>query len=467
VRMFRKISLIGIASCCFLVYTLIEFTDNNNIHLERIAMKRFELAEQQVKQNITKSNKTIKVPEIEKYNYTLITYNENNKTKNVHQKSLTHKLDTGRTTTPRQTTKYLLFWPHAGFSNQIIALQRAAQVAYATNRTLVLPPVLPHHTFKVDTLQYPKYEAESAGQCEKEKWIHHYMELARKLDDFPSFEALFNFDSISIKTHGLNVIDMQEFARLKHVNATDFSKWCTNVYKEDSGCKYASSGPIYFGIVNAIKEKCRDKSIAAIGSAYLIRPPPNATHIKNWDTIESYFDRKLDLSRDMLKLLHSIHKKLPLNYIGAHIRIRDLARCSPKDSCEHTCNEKETKTPFLDLMKDIATVQNTSNVVLGYGNEVVLKCFKYFAKEKYIVTTAYDIVENDPELLKMLERIESEKNTIYLLLDQILIATAMHVKMKHANPVVTGSTYQRNINMWHNRRQDLLAKMHNQISRIH
>lgn len=46
--------------------------------------------------------------------------------------------------------KYLLFWPHGGFSNQVLGLQRAAQIAYASKRTLVLPPVFPHHTFKRD-----------------------------------------------------------------------------------------------------------------------------------------------------------------------------------------------------------------------------------------------------------------------------------------------------------------------------
>mmetsp|Transcript_8137 Transcript_8137/g.11623 ORF Transcript_8137/g.11623 Transcript_8137/m.11623 type:complete len:507 (-) Transcript_8137:117-1637(-) len=63
VRMFRKISLIGIASCCFLVYTLIEFNEVNGINLERIS-----------------SQETIQVPEIN-YNYTFIRYDENYKTK--------------------------------------------------------------------------------------------------------------------------------------------------------------------------------------------------------------------------------------------------------------------------------------------------------------------------------------------------------------------------------------------------
>ena len=39
---------------------------------------------------------------------------------------------------------YLLFYPHSGYTNQIIALGKAAELARLVNRTLVLPPVLPH-----------------------------------------------------------------------------------------------------------------------------------------------------------------------------------------------------------------------------------------------------------------------------------------------------------------------------------
>jgi len=42
--------------------------------------------------------------------------------------------------------RYLLFYSHSGFSNQLIGMERVAYLALATNRTLVLPPVVPHKT---------------------------------------------------------------------------------------------------------------------------------------------------------------------------------------------------------------------------------------------------------------------------------------------------------------------------------
>lgn len=41
-------------------------------------------------------------------------------------------------------SNYLLFYPHSGCTNQIIALSKAAELARFVNRTLVLPPVMPH-----------------------------------------------------------------------------------------------------------------------------------------------------------------------------------------------------------------------------------------------------------------------------------------------------------------------------------
>ncbi|GFH59606.1 predicted protein [Chaetoceros tenuissimus] len=165
----------------------------------------------------------------------------------------------------------------------------------------------------------------------------------------------------------------------------------------------------------------------------------------------------------MLKLLAAIYKKLPRNYIGAHVRVDDKATCKPQNSCEETCNEERAKNAFKDLITDIDNLHNASHVLLGYGSEMVPKCFEYFAKEKYSFTTVYETVENDPELLQMLERIGSEKDTVYLLLDQILIGIAQNVVMKfsflYSNPKVSVSTYQKTITKWHNHRHDILQAM--------
>ena len=59
----------------------------------------------------------------------------------------------------------------------------------------------------------------------------------------------------------------------------------------------------------------------------------------------------------------------------------------------------------------------------------------------------------------MLEGIRSEKDTVYLLLDQILIGLVENVNLKVNFGRKFVSTYQGEIIKWHNRRHDLLTSM--------
>ncbi|CAG8851442.1 18984_t:CDS:1, partial [Racocetra persica] len=55
--------------------------------------------------------------------------------------------DIKRSVLPTQETslqgkKFLTFLPHSGFSNQFISLRNAIMLAYITNRTLIMPPII-------------------------------------------------------------------------------------------------------------------------------------------------------------------------------------------------------------------------------------------------------------------------------------------------------------------------------------
>jgi hypothetical protein len=71
---------------------------------------------------------------------------------------------TTSTTTPSQpptSPSFLLYYTHGGYSNQLIALQHAAQLAYKLNRTLVIPPVLPHTNEEIKL--FPDWKRDAAG----------------------------------------------------------------------------------------------------------------------------------------------------------------------------------------------------------------------------------------------------------------------------------------------------------------
>ena len=117
-----------------------------------------------------------------------------------------------------------MFFSHSGISNQLIGLERAAYLAFATNRTLFLPPVLPRVTAVADDLKYPKITAKAAGsgcghmQVTRSVFHMYTHTLSWQLPvQFPFYKALFDVYDIFHETGGLKVIDMPEFARTRTV----------------------------------------------------------------------------------------------------------------------------------------------------------------------------------------------------------------------------------------------------------
>ncbi|KAG7351560.1 hypothetical protein IV203_010920 [Nitzschia inconspicua] len=126
-------------------------------------------------------------------------------------------------TTPNPA--FLLFFAHSGYSNQVLAIQRAAQLAYKLNRTLVVPPVLPH---KGDLPElFPNWKWAAAGStCYSH--LHYEALQDRTLDQallatelngpkarFPSYHSIMDFEALRNST-GLQVLDLDEFMQQKH-----------------------------------------------------------------------------------------------------------------------------------------------------------------------------------------------------------------------------------------------------------
>jgi hypothetical protein len=150
------------------------------------------------------------------------------------------------TTTPyiTPTPSFLVYFAHSGFSNQLNALIRAAQLAYKLNRTLVLPPVLAHTVN--DVKLFPNWKPDGVGkpcQAHKDFAIHQIKAtkqaeraISRNATDthsiwpkFPSFANVMDF-SVLTDTTGLKTLDLDEFmqrndkGRIGHAAAKGFSR---------------------------------------------------------------------------------------------------------------------------------------------------------------------------------------------------------------------------------------------------
>ena len=134
---------------------------------------------------------------------------------------------------------------------------RAAQLAHATNRTLVLPPVLPHTGDAV--VKFPQWSSRAAGKppgalCNLTRYQEHQQEAIYDVqkalqivqDDksgtFPSFKEVIDF-SVLEELGLLRVIDMPALAAAFGDQLPSLYNFGKNETIDLTGAVYARQGP--------------------------------------------------------------------------------------------------------------------------------------------------------------------------------------------------------------------------------
>jgi hypothetical protein len=352
--------------------------------------------------------------------------------------------------------RYLLFYNHSVFSNQLVSLEKAAHFALATNRILVLPPVLPHTSVKESGLAFPAFKGRAAGsKCSPMSSYQNFLNVVE--DDvkkasnmklpFPSFMDLFDFE-------GSNVIDMKDFVKdNRNINSKN---WCKGPKHEIEKKMVASCGDkaSFADLVPYFMETCSlDRRIAVIGSAFVLP--------KRLSDPGAYFGREANSSfkdlipsQKVLFLLQAkeMYSRLPKGYTGVHIRFSD-------NQVIDDCDESAVKEAYTNVFNDLndKNVPNDTHILIGNGNRAALKCFDHHAKGQYSASTINGMIDSNGALQRMIDNIKSEKSTIYLLLDQILIGLSETVIFAHTG--LSNSTFQPRILKAHTRRETIIEKM--------
>eukprot|EP00978_Attheya_sp_CCMP212_P025701 scaffold83182_cov58-Attheya_sp.AAC.1 len=182
---------------------------------------------------------------------------------------------------PTTLSRYLVYFSHSGFANQIVGLRNAAILAYSTNRTLVLQPLLPH-TPKDTPKIFKNYKSQAAGpRCKPYKHDAKFIEIVKRgaadaAGDgqlFPSFSELVDFDEIE-KRSGIHFVDLPDFMNEKNHSTKFWHEGNRRKVEYDGECtlNYTRTYP---DMVKVFEDNfSTDPTIAVIGSAFIINNKP-------------------------------------------------------------------------------------------------------------------------------------------------------------------------------------------------
>jgi hypothetical protein len=332
--------------------------------------------------------------------------------------------------------QYLYYFSYAGWSNQLTGLYHAAQLASSTNRTLIVPPILSHHSANdmgnarggntrlrcgPDHLDMVKLDAKECLKSPDES-------------SHVKFSEIINMAKLS---EAINVpfTDLCEFVKEKPALAKRYFHQMEQMKPEQrtidlSGTCTLDHRRSYADMVEHFESIFAKDAVAIIPSAFILSNANSET--KNFE--QNVF--RYPPSSNLSEFIRILRDRLPKNYIGVHLRYRDDAEYSEYDEYRFKCSEN--KTEVLDMIrrghlamieKNEATANITPSVFFASNSQEALSCYKQFLSD--VGVQAFSL--NDllgPEknsTRKFLSAIKASKSTIYLTLDQILVSLGQQV----------------------------------------
>ncbi|KAL7516832.1 hypothetical protein ACHAWX_001808 [Stephanocyclus meneghinianus] len=318
-----------------------------------------------------------------------------------------------------RNTKYLYYYSHSGFSNQLFGLANAAELAYYTNRTLILPPILQHNV-------------RIAGPgCAPYKKSIEFIETA-KLDakncqgdpsNYVAFSEFFDTVKISHAT-GVQLVDLKEFIttepillsqyflgnRTRPLELIDFQGTCTLNYTRS-----------FSELVEYFQSIFASHTVAIIPSAFFM-PSGNITFKRSIIAAEP----SSKLFSLLMGIRDRIRSNLWHNYIGVHLRF--------EDQYKFIC-EKEDTTIFMEkihyalsLMQEKNKTDRSPSVFFASSAQEANKCYKLILEKAGFPTFDLgDLLSGDTGTERLSEIFRAQKSIILPVLDQILVSLGKRI----------------------------------------
>lgn len=213
---------------------------------------------------------------------------------------------------------FLVFSSHSGFSNQLLGLSRAAILAYVSNRTLVIPPILGH--FAVSYGSRVRC-SESRNAVVMEKSLIAYR---RKKAILGSFVSIYSFQ-LDKSFEKVRIIDWKEFVNRSDLNQA--SAWFKDPYPYGCGNESAN-----ISVVISHLKSLNQHRVVQIGSAFMFRLPfesknaSQTTHGKVFENLQHAIllgnirEPISNFSRAILQRMQTGSSK---NFMAVHLRAGD------------------------------------------------------------------------------------------------------------------------------------------------
>jgi hypothetical protein len=374
--------------------------------------------------------------------------------------------------------EYLFYTSCNGFANQLKGLEVAIRIAYSTNRTLIMPPLLPHKTAKSNSAFYGRdLFTISLDPIVFEKSFKISLSDVAKVrslesrSEFPSWSEVLNLNDMSTKT-GVKVIDLYEFVK-SETNAC-IHEFLRQPSPPVSMLELTTKSKKWRDFIKLFQKQFADYPIALIGNAFILdhhSPDLFISHHKlfkaydsNRTRMISYGVNSLSLSNKVMELIKNALTYLSPNYVAVHLRTGD----SPEEMIQD-CEDEVIVNEFNKVMYSLeeTNVAPGSTIYIASNDGNAKECFNEITNHVYNVMNVDDVLEADynnleSNIKEIMDDLTTDPSTNIMLLDALLVSMGVDVYFAMIN-FRSGSgghsTFQALIQRLHNERNERLQQL--------
>ena len=368
---------------------------------------------------------------------------------------------------------YIFYTAFNGFTNQLFDIERVMRIAYSTNRTIILPPLLPHKGENPYGAFIGRDYGKQAFTLEQLNWEVHRslvdvanVRMLSNRTHFPSWSEVLNFDFLTRRT-GVRVIDLYDFVKNNKICLHEFMRQPLSPVPIIKLTEESTNWKEFIASFVKIYEENR---IAVIGSVTAL-DLPNTTftshklmfekHDRDNHKLINTAIRSLALSTRILNLTKAAFVYRPSTYVAIHLRTGDGA-----DERIQSCKDRAIVKEYNRIIKSLSriNVKYGSTIYVASNDSRAKECFNEISQNKYDVIGLDDILLEalstpGSNMQELLHRLLIDPGTKHLLLDLFLVSMAAEVYFAKIDFKPRASTLQALIKVLHSERDERLHEL--------